>query len=362
MKGHRIVPIADVGARPPEAGRIRLGRKGKTSGGKVKPMAIDTFRFTSPNRAVLEAVASAFGGMVAPWNDPSANPPTQFEVLSPAKVIPIYLYPEGFSAWYELWSKGGCLRRCDGVTVQVPVEDGDDYTLEDRPCICERDRVQLCSVKVRLGVILPNIPFSGIWRVETGSHNAHAEMTSMVNIIEAVEAQGSFVPAELAIEPRKVVVAGRTKNFVVPVVRLTHTIEQLAALSGGPALAIGAPSVATPALTTSAAGPEPLSLDAADQSLPPIDDIVDAEVVDDATLAIERQLAEDATNFGLDSMRYINAIRRQIGVTDTNPFEEQRARMLNASTLVRAGRLIPLGFITIDSIEAIDWQRGGEAT
>lgn len=363
MKGHAIVPIAQVGSRPPEAGRIRLGKREPTrSGNKVKPVALSTFRFTSPNQKLIEAIAREHGGTCRPWNEPTASPRNQFEVLTPASTIPIYVYPEGFSAWYEAWSGGGCLRRCDGIECEVPIDEGDDYRLDLVPCLCERDRVQLCQAKVRLQVILPGIPFAGVWRVETGSHNAHAELQSMMDIISFVQQRGGFVPAELTIEQRSQVKAGKTKHFVVPVVHLVHSLEELAsgAVTSVAALAAAAPAsgVATPALGSGQPDAAIASNEGADRSAPPADDeVVDAELVDDETLEIESALAADAQNFGLDGARYINAIRRQVGVTENLPTADQKVRMKNCSALVRAGQLTPLGFLSVQGVEAIDWQR-----
>ena len=134
-----VVRINELSRRIPEAGRIRLGIK---SGKAMR--ALDTFRFTSPSRELIEQLAAAYGGEPRPWNDPKASPPNQFEVITTATSVEVYLPREAITCWYEMWAGGGVQRRCDGELVQVPVTTRDGWEMSNQPCLCVRQQNMEC--------------------------------------------------------------------------------------------------------------------------------------------------------------------------------------------------------------------------
>ena len=60
------MPIKDMPARFVESGRIRFGKKSKQG----HPTSLARPRVTSPDRALLEKVASVYGGQITVWKDP----------------------------------------------------------------------------------------------------------------------------------------------------------------------------------------------------------------------------------------------------------------------------------------------------
>ena len=216
-----IVPIRSLTQRLPEAGRIRIGAK-VGSGGKTRPSSIDTFRFTSQDREAIDQVAARYGGEVTPWSDGHG---TQWQVTTQANEIGIVLPsdPLGGTPIYELWSGGGCQRRCDGETAEVPGHDG----MVETACICASKEAMECKPKVRLNVVLPDIKFAGTWRLETSSWNAVHELPGMVAMIQSLQS-GGLTRGLLALEQRQSKSGKQTKNFVVPVLRVADSLEQLA--------------------------------------------------------------------------------------------------------------------------------------
>jgi len=138
-----------------------------------------------------------------------------------------------------------------------------------------------CKVKTRLVVILPEVRFAGVWRLDTSSWNAAQELPGMVDVIQSMQAKG-MPYATLGLKHRRSVAAGKTSKFLVPVLGLAVSPEELMAGAanmgsigqGAPAPAIGSgeitPPPARPAL------PEPVDLD---------DEYVEAEVVEEAPAA-----------------------------------------------------------------------------
>ena len=224
-----VVPIANMTRRIPEAGRIRTGMKTKTSGGKERPTAIPEFRFTSHDTAALEAIASMYGGTVQPWSDPKAAD-GQWEVITEATEIRIVLPPDplGGTPIYELWGGGGCERRCDGLTAQVLTQGPDGLEPTEVPCLCDAKGEMSCNVVTRLSVMLPEVNFAGVWRLDTKSWNAAQELPGMVDMIQSMQAQG-LTYATLSLRHRRTTRGGQTRKFIIPVLGLPASIEQLAA-------------------------------------------------------------------------------------------------------------------------------------
>ena len=202
-----------------EQGRLRLGYTAPTSSGKTRPKASTTWVVTSHSREHVETAAQLWGGQVEEWQ-PQGNGAKQWRVITEATTIDAILPPgDPLSQAYEMWNRGGCVRRCDGITEQ----------LSGSPCPCyaqygedwyEQGVDKVCQSKSRLKVLLPEMPGLGSWRVETGSYYATDEIAGMVDVIRGAVGDQVMVPVRLRIEPRQRVAGGQTKRFVVPVLEL----------------------------------------------------------------------------------------------------------------------------------------------
>lgn len=218
-----VVPIANLARRIPEAGRIRFGVK---SGKAMK--ALDTFRFTSHDEEALSQIAALYGGDVVPWSDPKAAE-GQHEVITDTGEIRIVLPPDplGGTPIYELWGGGGCERRCDGVAAEIVTRGQDGAEMTQVSCLCTANGSMACEPRTRLSVILPEIRFGGVWRLETKSWNAAQEMPGMVDLIQTMQERG-LTRGVLALKQRRSVVAGQTRRFTVPVLGVDETLNALA--------------------------------------------------------------------------------------------------------------------------------------
>lgn len=219
-----VTPISDLARRLPEAGRLRTGiRTDKAF------KAIPTWRATSSDEEAIRQIAAVYGGTPAPWVDaPTAG---QWEVITEASELHIVLPPDPLqgSPVYELWSGGGCQRRCDGNVAQVPVSAGDDAWTEEVPCVCATEGALACKPITRLSVILPDVRFGGTWRYQSSTSMAVAiEMPAMVALIQSLQERG-LTRAALGIEPRRSVRHGKTRRFTIPVLRVPETLDGLAA-------------------------------------------------------------------------------------------------------------------------------------
>lgn len=338
MKRDAITPIKEMGARAPEAGRIRIGTSKPSKNGKKQPVKLKQFRFTTPLHDLADACAVHFGGHVEQWER------GQWEVLSTSNSIPVLLLPGGIGQDYELWQGGGLERRCDGETVMMPVPVSDfDYEMRPAPCICGAKKLRECSMKTRIQVLIPALPFAGVWRLDTSGFNAAEELPGMYEMIVALGERG-MVQAILSVEERTKVVktnkGTQTRQFMVPRLSMTQNINELAAGMASVA-ALNAP--AAPA-QLSALPPAPLSgPEIPDERwTPPDDGIADAEIVD---VELEAAVADIAEYHGLDPERLMTAIQRKAKGDLDN--------MWAGVNRMKAGELVPLGFYPDGSIQ---WQ------
>lgn len=205
------MPVIGIQQQQTEVGRIRLGVKVSTGKGKERPSKLDRLRFTSPRRILVDTIASLYGGTVEAWQPPKGN--SQWQVITTVTEVPVLIPPQdpSDSQWYEMWSAGGCQRRCDGQTERIT----------NQPCLClaqgcaseKRD----CKLHTRLRVMLEDVPGLGCWRVDTGSYYAAAELPGIAALLAM--AQGA-IPGKLVLDQRTVTrqVDGQPKtfNFAVP--------------------------------------------------------------------------------------------------------------------------------------------------
>ena len=207
-----------------EAGRIRLGEQVATSSGKTRPGKLSTFRFTSPSESAIRAIAQLYGGEPKPWTDAPTG--RQWELHAQASEIECHVLPEAmaFSQFYELWSGGGCTRRCDGELMQP----------SETPCACDPEARE-CKPTTRLSVLLDNVPGTGQFRLETHGYYAASELSGSFELMARIaDATGqSILPATLRIDQREVKRPGEpTRQFIVPVLDFR---VNLLALGRGPA-------------------------------------------------------------------------------------------------------------------------------
>lgn len=201
-----------------ELGRLRTGWT-DTSGEKPRPVKSQTWVVTSHAEHYVRGAADAWGGTPEKWQ-PLGGGVVQWRVITETAALEALLPPgDPLSQCYEMWSKGGCARRCDGVT----------ETLSNGPCIClaqhgdafhEQPKGAVCAATSRLNVFLPDMPDVGMWRVETHSFYAAGEIAGAVDLIRSAVGTEAIIPIRLRIEQRQRRAEGRTKSFPVVVVEL----------------------------------------------------------------------------------------------------------------------------------------------
>jgi hypothetical protein len=206
-------------------------------------MRSSTWVITSHSEEHVRTAAKLWGGEPEQWS-PLNSTISQWRVITKASSIEALITPgDPLNQYNEMWSKGGCQRRCDGETELI----------SRQACLCAREfgenwhtaRGRVCATTSRLNVMLPDLSGMGMWRAETHSFYAAQEWGGMVDMVLAGTDGRGFVPVTLRIEPRQRVADGQTKKFPVVVVELRGVT---------PRQALAGPMNAATALDPGAAG------------------------------------------------------------------------------------------------------------
>ena len=228
-------------ARLPVLGQIRFGTTEEATNREGKkydrPVSLETFRFTSLSRKIIDAIAEEYGGTVENFKGGQG-----YEVITEAKSIHAYLPPSkdmALSSEMSWWSYRECKRRCDGE---------EEFTgSAPRPCLCkiEEERANdkgeayklKCKPDTRLKLLLPEMPGTGVWTLNTNSWEALDSFPGVVDMLF------DWIKGKPTIEQLEVIVhlkrkKGKDKNgqattWVVPVLTATKSLKALLSSGGG---------------------------------------------------------------------------------------------------------------------------------
>jgi hypothetical protein len=185
-----------------------MGKKGA----KGEPTKLQNWRLTSAYLDSLNAAAKIWGGVVGEWEG-------GYELLTESSVLEVLVPPNAFTSYMEAFTAAGIQRRCDGLTELIT---GDE-------CLCNADGDQVCEPSTNLRVLLPQLPGIGSWRLATKGWTAAAELQGTIELLQKTAHRSEWPAAELFLDQRSKVVAGQTRRFIVPVLRLPYSLAELGA-------------------------------------------------------------------------------------------------------------------------------------
>ena len=88
-------------------GSIRIGTKNE----RGLPTKLDTFLFTSADKAITQTLADLYGGSVTAYEHPTEK----WQITTEAAVIKVDVPPQTFDPYLEAYTRGGLQKRCTGV-------------------------------------------------------------------------------------------------------------------------------------------------------------------------------------------------------------------------------------------------------
>lgn len=305
------MPINDLfqgrRARPPVAGRIRLGVY------EGRPKQADTLVFTAPDKATLLPLEAQHGGELEPYT-PQNSTQEEWRLVSETDAIdcwfPFRSAEDNYSMDYEMWGRSGLHRRCDGVTAQtfsVDERTGEITTLEVN-CICKAQDEMECDTVTRLRFILPETPGIGVWELSTKSKFALFELHDILEFLgEHFDGQMNRLPLRLAYIPKQIGYydekKGRRSKTTkrVPTINLQMPFGQIAQRLGveltpgmPAAYELEAPSELPAQTTEGVASTEPqvdMPAPPAEEPTPSADEVVEGETVEEEPVTEEEAVA-----------------------------------------------------------------------
>lgn len=188
-----------------------MGEKGD----RGQPQRLNTWRITSQTKDLIAQAAGLYGGEPKPWEG-------QWEVVTTTAELPVLVMPGySFRQGYEFRTSPTLVeRRCDGIEM----EDG-------KPCKCNADGVDKCSLITRLTVALPELTTMLGWRLETKGQNAARELLASMDLVQGVAHGRPFVPAKLRMVERRGNVDGQAVRYVVPIIDVSVRYSEVLQLS-----------------------------------------------------------------------------------------------------------------------------------
>lgn len=169
-----IKNLSDV-RRLPRLGKISLGVKKTSSGGKEYPSEVDYF-------VVPEAIQKVFG-----------EKPKELRIMFPVENRDVY-----FSQFYKCY--GTSLLKCKGDGEKAWTWD-DQGGLKEISCPCEKLERGDCRQIGILQFLMPDIPGAGVWQVTTSSRNSIIDINSGIDFVRAIAGRAHMVPLLLKREP-----------------------------------------------------------------------------------------------------------------------------------------------------------------
>lgn len=288
-----ITRLADMAYHPPEQGRLRFGEKNE----RGHPKATDTWILSSPDRDAIHQAAEIYGGEPKPWNEKNLAVKNQWKVKTETSVLDCWIDGASYDQIREEWAGGVCVRRCDGETCDLTMKSGISRGV---PCECAaegKDDSNACKWKTRVSVILPQLRFGGLWRLESSSEHFAREAPGMIDTFVKLQERG-FSSCEVRLTQRTKVTPGGVRHFIVPQFGLPATPVQL--ISGAAAIGSGS----TPPPRALASGPSMTRVELDEMydevnAMPPPssledDDIEDAVVVEPEGWDTDEEMREAA--------------------------------------------------------------------
>ena len=231
--------------RLPRLGKIHLGVKQISQGGKEFPKATDYFVFGEDARADAKRICGT-------------EKPNKLQVIVPVEDETIFA-----SQFYRAYSlTRGCICRGDGETASQ-VQDVATHQIVASPT-AKTERVQIvcpgkecplyqakkCSEVMCLQFMLPDFPGLGVWQIDTGSINSILNINSDVAMVRSVIGHVAMVPLTLSLEPQEVISPedGKKKKVMCLHLRASGSLGQLLQAAKAPLARFMLPSPETGAV------------------------------------------------------------------------------------------------------------------
>jgi hypothetical protein len=216
----RITSVFGVSDRVsmPRIGKIRLGEKKISAGGKEYPTETDYFRldpdqYMAPEdrQQLIDRFTEVYGERAQILRD----------VYFPSDAKE-FVFPQGLEWWGK--TEAGAKKLCEGNGAEAVRLDVKNGGWNSRPCCqaapcAEWDAGNKCKLMSRLRIFLPSISVSGYFQIDTSSQVGTGNVLDLINHMLKTFGRLTSIPLVLSREPKPIVYEGKTTTHYVLVMR-----------------------------------------------------------------------------------------------------------------------------------------------
>jgi len=208
--------------RHKQVGELRIGQVVNK-----QPQKLDTFRLTTEAGYVAEHAAKFFNSTAVRVT--LANGKEVWEIMTHVSEMRVTIPPGDvvIDQWFKMYSRAGCLRKCDGLIEQFT----------QQPCMCPADPMErkelakdgkACKPNTSLRVILPDLPDLGVWKLVSNGDNAAVDLGDTAEMLIQARDAGVYLDGYLSVRERESRMPGRqTYKFCVPVLGIANTMREV---------------------------------------------------------------------------------------------------------------------------------------
>jgi len=205
--------------RLPRLGKIRLGIKAMSQGGKEYPKEVDYFVLDPQTPAKEEN-----DRLIQEFHRLYGNEPKKINIMFPVADPDVF-----FPQFYKRYGSSTSLQcKGDGVEATCMSEEfakglkitgHDEFGNPKVGCAgkeCPYYKSKQCSETATLQVLLPELPGAGVWQITTGSFNSIVNINSCVDYVRAVAGRAHMIPLTLERREQEIAYDGKkTKHYIL---------------------------------------------------------------------------------------------------------------------------------------------------
>jgi hypothetical protein len=210
-----------VYARVPRLGTITTGygqeRQAKSGATVPLPRRSDTLVVHTQDATLAEAAQATYGGKVV-----TDSPSWSFDVVTDVRELHATMVRVLFRQALELWKRGECARRCDGV--ETSTIDGRPNV---RPCVCSAEMARGADRACKPHTVMPvllDLPAErfGVWEVRTSGWRSASALKGTLAVVKML-GDPPLVPVVVRMDTGQ---SRTNRGQVVDVTEITAVVAQ----------------------------------------------------------------------------------------------------------------------------------------
>lgn len=210
----------------PRVGKLKLGEKRKSAGGKEHPAEIDYFRCVPDDGFSADEQQKLITSFAAVYGE---RPARLHEVYLPSDDLS-FTFPHPLQWWGQ--AEHGAKLLCEGDGVDAVRLNFTSGEWEPRTCAnagdCLEYNSKKCGLKAKLRIFLPLVTATGYWQIDTGSEIGTGNILEVTQHLLALFNRLRGIPFSLSREKEGVAFEGKvTPHYILHLWAPNVTLQEL---------------------------------------------------------------------------------------------------------------------------------------